>query len=536
MFPFLLLAACDSPAPNDASVEADGAIRVDAPLPDASDAGPIVVPAGEWVGTPPGPSLGQGEPPVVLWPRPAHAHPEVPFTFTFVVFDPENEALRYALEGAPTGMTVDDHGTVHWTTPVAGTYAITLRVDDGRADAVTVPFTLEVDDSHFLFVALDGNDAGRGTFDDPLADIEVALARIRELGWGTVFVRGGTYATPWQWEAPGMPSPIRGADGTADHPYALRGYPGETVVLDCGGAGVGPWSFGASYWLFTDLEVRNASRGETGGMVLETFSLAQNVTVRDSNWDRSTNCTGFLIRGEEAICHRCVGIDNFDRASDHWNSSNFLVYLDGDGARGTRYILDSYSSGSIVGFKVKHAGTARLLVHASRSEDDDIGVAVADDGSEVRYSSVVRAGTGLFLGMADPNEHTRGEVTFHHDTVIDSGHAFSVQHTYADRDAVRAHHLVLSSSMALGATEDARHLMFVWPYADAPPTTLQMDENCYAAPSFDAGFRFGRAEGSLEAWRAHGVDGASVSTAPIAFEDDLHLPSGSPCEGMGALP
>ena len=86
---------------------------------------------------------------------------------------------------------------------------------------------------------------------------------MRELaarGSGTLFIRGGTYDIAWNWETGGVISPFRGAEGSPDAPFVVRGYPGEAVILDCGGRGHGLWTFAGSYILHADLEVWGQQR------------------------------------------------------------------------------------------------------------------------------------------------------------------------------------------------------------------------------------------------------------------------------------
>jgi hypothetical protein len=447
-----------------------------------------------------------GELPVVLWPKPAHAHPEVPFQFTLVAYDPENQSLCYTLKDAPEGMTINDSGMLSWEKPVSGYYSFVVNVSDGSAEVVPVEIQIDVDADRFIFVSTDGSASGAGTLDDPLNNIEEGLERLAKLDWGTLYIRGGTYATPWNWEAKqGRSSPLRGVKGTPEHPYSVRGYPGEQVVLDSKG-GHGPWSYGATYVIFADLEVRNASVEERGGIVLESYALAQNVTVRDSDWTYLGNCTGFMLRGEETICHRCKGIDNYDRDSEHWNSTNYITYPNSDDGDGALYILDSYSSGSRVGYKIKHSGTGKLIIHGSVSEHDEYGYGGMDRGSTVRYNTIRDAQYGIVLGVTDIAEETTGPMLVEHNLVMNSRVALSVTDGYGDNGNIQVKHNQFVTSEEMSDAWNGVKMVRLWPNQSRVPEKLSIDYNCYVAPGFDAGFRLNHGRISFSEWQESGFD------------------------------
>ncbi len=519
---------------------ADGAIRdsgvrdgasVDASTDAMTDAGPWI-PAPS-VGTPTLPPEGRGEPPVVLWPRPVHAHPEVPLAFTFVAYDPEHETLLYSLDGAPAGMHIDASGTLHWASPLPGRHDFTVSISDGRADAVEAPISINVDAEHFLFVSPDGSNAGDGSLDAPLADLEEAQRRLAALGWGTLYIRGGTYPVAWNWEVSGRISPLRGAHGSADAPFVVRGYPGESVVVDCEERGHGFWSFAASYVLFADFEVRRPAAAERAGMNLGgDHSIAQNVTVRDANWPAPTNCTGFLLRGDGATCHRCRAYGNYDRDSEHWNSSNYLIYLDRDGP--DILVLDSLSEDSVSGFKIKHAGAGTALFHGNLSRDRSYGFGGVDDGSEVRFNTLEGASVGASFAITDPNAHTHGDFSFHHNTIRESAQGMRLGGGYLDDEPSAVHHNVVATGRPLGSREDDPHMLFLWPWEDSPPALpLTFSANCYGAPDLSAGFRFGRDSRSFDEWQAAGYDSGSVGEVRYSGES-FSLVEGSACAMLEA--
>ncbi|MFK7984995.1 MAG: putative Ig domain-containing protein [Sandaracinaceae bacterium] len=479
------------------------------------------------VGTPTTHAAGRGEPPVVAWPKPAHAHPDVPFEFTMVAYDPDHDRLIFSLEGAPTGMEIDANGTITWEPTVDGSsHSFTVGVDDGRGEPVTVPVTLAVDASLFVFVAPEGAEGATGTIDAPLADVDAAMRALTARDEGTLLIRGGTYDITWNWEVGGVTSPFRNTDGTPDAPYVVRGYPGESVVLDCGERGHGLWTFGGSYILHADIEVRGAAADERGGAILSgSHNVFQNVTVRDSNWSHTSNCTGFLMSGNDAVCHRCVAMDNYDRESEHWNSSNYLVYTDRS-VTGTVYIIDSFSSGSISGFKMKHAGEGRLVLHGNREVGSTYGWGGTDDGTTIRFNTFEDNDTGLSVAITDPSASTRGGMLMEYNTVVGASRAFEVSQGFA-QDGVTSRRNVFMLERTPGSGESEPHYTWIHPWQDAPSASiLASEENCFFGPADDTGFRFGRATGGFVEWRALGFDDGSRFADPM-FVADSYAPGPS---------
>ena len=356
--------------------------------------------------------------PHVFWPKPVRAYPGIPFLFTLVAYDPDGGALCYGLDGAPAGMSIDARGTITWSPTDADAQkspsAFKVQITNTRGGRVTVPVSLAVAKSGFLFVAPGGDDASDGSLAKPFATIRHGLDVVGQQKGATLLVRGGTYDVTWNWEVDGVKAPLGGIDFTADDPAEVRGYPGEDVVINCVN-GHGLWAYATSYVLFADLAVKNVTVGERGGAISNGNHIVfQRVTVSDSNWADSNNCTGFKLDGTDVVAHRCDAHDNYDRNGHVWNNSNYLVYT--DGGMQDVYILESTSEhsagpGTGVGFKVKHAGPGKLTVFGSRDDGSSYGFGGQDDGTTVRFSTFVNNATAIHLGISDPNEFTKGGMT-----------------------------------------------------------------------------------------------------------------------------
>jgi hypothetical protein len=484
-------------------------------------------------------------PPKVFWPKPVRAYPGLPFAFTVVAFDPESPTLCYGLEGVdlPAGLSIDGQGTVHWAPTLADVsttpHTFSIVVTNAAGAHTTVPVNLTVSTDGFLFVAPDGKDTAKGTLTEPFGTLRHALDALGAQKGGTLLVRGGTYPVTWNWETNGVKAPLGGIAFSPENPAEIRGYPGEMPVIDCV-FGHGLWAYDTSYVLFADLTVKNASAGERGGAIaMGDHIVFQRVTVRDSNWSSSNNCTGFLLKGDDVVAHRCDAHDNYDRQGVVWNSSNYLAYADGE--QNQIYILESTSAhsagpGTGVGFKIKHAGSGAVTVFGSRDQGSSYGFGGQDDDSSVRYSTFVENDVGLQLGVSDPNAFTKGKMTIEHNTVVRAERtAFGIQSSYGQDGTVVRDNL-FAMDKQLGKSEDTPHLFQLWTY-DKPPSAqgFLSARNCFFAPNQDAGFRFGATTGggvelSFAGWQGTGHDTDSVFGDPLFVgQDDLRLQSGSAC-------
>jgi RHS repeat-associated protein len=57
------------------------------------------------------------------------------YSYPVVATDPQGAALTYRLSNAPTGMTIASNGVITWTSPVLGTYSVTVIADNGKSYA-----------------------------------------------------------------------------------------------------------------------------------------------------------------------------------------------------------------------------------------------------------------------------------------------------------------------------------------------------------------------------------------------------------------
>ncbi len=497
-----------------------------------------------WVGTPPKKPEGAGQSPIVMWPRPSRAHPDVPFVYTMVAYDPEHEQMLWSLDGAPEGMTIDSYGTIRWMPKPTGTFDFDVLVDDGRGEPVRIPVKITVDAKAFLFVAPGGT--GIGTIDDPMGDLYAAQEELTRMGGGTLFVRGGTHTIAWTWFKDGVKSPLQ-VSGSPESQVEIRGFPGEDAIIDCEYKGHGLWAGAGDWTLFADLTITRPRSPERGGLLLDgSHNGAQNVTVKDADWSKNTNCTGFLLRGDQSLCHRCVGIDNYDHddASNHWNSSNFLTYPDGGDK--AIYILDSFSSGSSVGFKIKHAGRGKVLFHGNLDTGSQYGFGGMDDDSIIEFNTFLKNSTGLAIAISDPNEYTKSNMLVHHNTIMNAWRSVWLGDSYAQGGGVKVVDNIFTTRRVLGSRDTDSLFVAAWQYkADLPINPVNtFDTNCYLSAMGGQGFRSGSGGfGDYTWWQEQGFDKHSLRTyEPIPIQDTSEpgpwsIPDDSPCKalpGVGA--
>jgi hypothetical protein len=483
---------------------------------------------------------------MVFWPKPVRAHPEIPFSYTFVAYDPEGGALCYELDGAPESMTVSSDGTIAWQPSAADAAAspieFEVRIVTEQGGESLVPISLAVSSDGFLFVDPSGDDQADGSLAAPMATIDGAMDQLSPTGDKTVVVRAGTYVTDWDWDGPGDPSsPLRGDYFTEDAPAEVVAYPGETVRIETA-SGNGLVAFQTSYVLFRDFVVDGpTSRG--GAVGQGAHVVFQRITVENADWENQNNCTGFVFHAEESVCHRCIARDNYDRGAGtgaNWNSSNFLTYPEGDTS--SIYLIECQSSGSVVGYKIKHGGPGFVVLHGSLEEGSSYGFGGADDDVVVRWNTFVGNEQGIFLGMTDPSASVaNGNYRVENNTVVaPTSHALTFQgNSYpATGSVVRRN--VFQMSATVGTSNDDPHLFWMWPWESTTTfDELDSDENCFFAPNDDGGFRVGDSvQTGWTGYLALGKDAASAWGDPgFPGAGDYTLGASSPCRlSNGVVP
>ncbi len=412
----------------------------------------------------------------LFWHNPVRAHPYVPLDFHYSVYEKDNQILIWELLTAPNGMTISQDGEVDWTATTLdiGTHQIQLKVTREDGDFIERNFTITVSATDFLFVSTTGDDTNDGSINNPFGTIEHAMREIQNDDGKTIYIREGIYQEIYNWEVAGVYAPWRTKDFSPETPAVVRGYPGENAILDCNFQGHGFWTYNTSYVVHSNMEIKNAGANERAGFSLSgENNIAKDIIVRDSQWEFQNNVTGFKISGTNSLLDRCFAYNNKDPNSDMWNSSNYLIYASGGTNNDFTYILNSQSTGSVTGFKIKHAGPRRVIFHNNLSYDDFYGFGMASDFSSIRHSvSIDSKIDGIFLAMTDPTtggqNYTNEKMLIEQNTIVNpiKDGIFNTASTYLAGGSVVRNNIVYSDIV------NTRFLMLLRPSIDVSKNLL----------------------------------------------------------------
>jgi hypothetical protein len=125
------------------------------------------------------------------------------------------------------------------------------------------------------YVSLNGNNANRGSIDQPWETIAYAASQLQP--GDTLYLRGGTY-------------PVSTGDfyyvetrtsGTADSPIIITAYSGEKVIIDGSGVSQNFMRINHDYWVVENLELTNFSQGTDLFTVDGSFNTLRGLTIHD---------------------------------------------------------------------------------------------------------------------------------------------------------------------------------------------------------------------------------------------------------------
>lgn len=89
--------------------------------------------------------LSTNNPPQISSQPMMRGSPGIPYQYQVVATDPDQNALAYSLETAPSGMTISAAtGLVAWNTPVLGTHQVEIKVQDTRGAYVVQRYSLQI--------------------------------------------------------------------------------------------------------------------------------------------------------------------------------------------------------------------------------------------------------------------------------------------------------------------------------------------------------------------------------------------------------
>lgn len=160
------------------------------------------------------------------------------------------------------------------------------------------------------FVAPVGDDAGKGTKEQPLRTIAEALSRVKP--GDTVWLREGTYS---EFIKPSC-------SGELGKPITLKSFPGETAKIDGSSLHISGWANALvqvnniSFWQFEDLHICHAhdSENNTDPEGVYISGASRDITFRNCKiYDIKNDCPVVDAKGDWRSAHAILVLGNDDK-------------------------------------------------------------------------------------------------------------------------------------------------------------------------------------------------------------------------------
>jgi PKD repeat protein len=280
--------------------------------------------------------------------------------------DPDDDAITYNWDlGDGVSKT---QGRVLHSYADAGSYTVTLTIDDGELSAVasqtiTVsesppgfpkPFDADAQYINDIFVApspLGNDDTGDGSATSPLATISHALNLYKSQAGTRIRVQAGTY---------GAIDHVGNILGTALNPVAIIAD-GE-VIIDAGGAGNGIQISDARYLVIQGLTIQNTG---THGLNIDDYgdyaTPSRFVVLRDVHFRN-------IGSGGNNDCLKMSGVDDFYVTGSEFEDCNQGEAIDMVGCH-QGIITGNYFHDVVANGVQTKGGSADVLIHGNRFED-----------------------------------------------------------------------------------------------------------------------------------------------------------------------
>lgn len=451
----------------------------------------------------------------LFWPAPVRAHPNVPLDFRFSYYEKDNRVLTWSISNHPTWMSLDQFGRVTGTPTTPATHSgITVTVTREGGGSVQTTFDCVVGTSDFIFVSPSGNNTtGTGSITQPYLTIAYALSQISTGNGKTVYLRAGTYQEWWS-----NSSPFASKSFPANDYVEVRGYPGETAILDCMSSGHGLWAFQTSHVVFSNFQCTRANYPDRAGLLMSECDncVIKDCIVYECKWNYSTNPAGIYLAGRNCLVDRCVAYNCGDDTAPNGNSSNFIIYTEGDTTSDYLWLLNSKSWGnSRYGYKIKHAGPKHLVLHNLESFDK-YGAAPTSNYSSMRYC--VFYNSGVRMQETEPSR-SGGPILVEHCTFANCGGsgercALDIYDPYLVNNLGEFYYNIFFDNRSAAGTGEfdyrliQHHIYTVTSTVLSRPITT--DWNLYYSPSTSNIIRLGNTGGSKDRswanWQSLGRD------------------------------
>ena len=407
------------------------------------------------------------------WDVPVRAYTGLALAHRVTYYEKENRGITWSLDNAPSGLTVDETGTLSWASPSAGTYTdivltgtrATCNSTDYPSCSLTVSqtFTMVVGTSDFVFVDDTGTDnGGCGAIGSPCDTLTYTIAnKISGNDGKTIFLRAGTYAETFN------TAMFASKDFGASDYLEIRAYPGETAILDAsGGAGFNLDSSG-QYIVISNMEAKNANGDGNGSGnygLNGTHQIVKDSISHNAFWNGNDNPTGLKLAGDDCVSNRVVSYSNTHDGGNANNAQNWIIY--NDTADALKWMLNSKGYLSTHTVKIKHtnAANSRAIIH--NLESVSLPVTGFGTNSSLRYMVIWES--NLALGLTDPSAYTVGQMLVEHNTIIGaSGNSdnISIQDAYGITGPVYLRrNISYQANGACGAGNDVRKHMQLWQF------------------------------------------------------------------------
>lgn len=389
----------------------------------------------------------------INWNVPRRWYTGLAMTYRVTWYEYDDQDITWSLSNAPSGMTVDNDGTLSWASPVGGTYtSIVLQAARAKCRSTansgglsndfpscslttSITFDLEVSTdttNSFKFVATTGTNNGScGTLASPCATLKYTLDNRIPAGTNgvTIYMRGGSYSDGWSTDS------ITSRLYAATDPLVIIPYPGESPTIAISGGTNGGLRIpqGVTY---VDIAIPITGNLQPSGgnyLLSGDNTIVHDVVSGGARVVAEDNSSDVVISGDNAIADRVVSSDNWRAgraaSASGWNNNGFLAY--NDLANKTSWIMNSKAYDTETCFKIKHTncsnahgGTSagacdathpsRTIFHNNDATNCTYGWIGAGAYSSVRFLAVTNVSRAVQIGSTDPSSFTNGPIWFAH--------------------------------------------------------------------------------------------------------------------------
>ena len=356
---------------------------------------------------------------------PTHWYTGLTLDYPLTWYEYENRPESWSLSNAPSGMTIDSAGVLHWSSPSAGTYSsIQITATRPACNTTAYPscsltttktFDMVVGTSDTIFISTSGSDTGGcGSIGSPCAHLAYVIANLNSGTDGKlIFMRGGSYSETWSNIV------FSGQAFTSTDIEHILPYPGESPTINATNWGL--FLPDTSSYIVVAVPILGVS-GDSGNYTLDcTHCMVRDVVTGQSRYD--DNSTAISITGNDAIVNRVVAYDNWQgdggASPPGWNNTGILAY--NHAGPKDSWVMNSKSYNTEACFKIKHTNNddSRTHFHNIEAINCSYGFLGAGKNSSLRFAQIW--GTSVDFAATDPSSYTVQGMFIDHVTVKNTG-------------------------------------------------------------------------------------------------------------------